>query len=165
MSDWLDSIRNRLDAARHGATFFFRDDDAGWEHERLCALLDLFLRFEVPIDIAAIPTCLTTEIAADLRSAAEQMPDLVNIHQHGLSHVNHEVDGRKSEFGPSRTRAQVLHDLESGRRRLQDLIGPRLQPIFTPPWNRCTDTTVECARDLGFRIVSRDMSAGRASIP
>ena len=37
--------------------------------------------------------------------------------------------------------------------------------VFTPPWNRCAPWTAEVLRDLGFAVLSRDVSAGRAGVP
>ncbi len=45
------------------------------------------------------------------------------------------------------------------------LLGPSVRPIFTPPWNRCTLSTAECLVELGFRVLSRDSSAGELVLP
>jgi hypothetical protein len=37
--------------------------------------------------------------------------------------------------------------------------------IFSPPWNRCAPWTGEVLRDLGFAVLSRDLSAGTAGVP
>ncbi len=34
-----------------------------------------------------------------------------------------------------------------------------LEPIFTPPWNRCTAETGECLAELGFSVLSRESRA------
>ena len=160
MSAWLDGLRLALDTAPHSIAFFFRDDDAGWDDERLFELLDLFARHSAPIDVAAIPTALTSRPAAELRARLEAGPDAVAIHQHGFAHRNHEPEGsRKCEFGITRRRALQRSDIESGKRRLADLFGPLVSPVFTPPWNRCTALTGECLLQAGFRILSRDATA------
>jgi hypothetical protein len=43
--------------------------------------------------------------------------------------------------------------------KVEALLGSALDPIFTPPWNRCTVTTGKCLRDLGFTVLSRDATA------
>jgi hypothetical protein len=159
MSAWLDELRRALDATPRPVAFFCRDDDAGWADERLFALLDLFARHALPLDVAAIPCALTPACAGELRARAAAAPNAVGIHQHGFAHLNHELDGRKCEFGAARGRALQQQDIELGRRVLADLFGLQLAPVFTPPWNRCTVVTAECLRAAGFRVLSRDVTA------
>lgn len=165
MSNWLDKLRQALDAAPRPTAFFFRDDDAGWCDDRLLELLDLFARYSMPIDVAAIPGALTSGFAAELRARIEAEPERVAIHQHGFAHRNHEPEGRrKCEFGIARGRALQQSDIEQGKRRLADLFGHRLSPIFTPPWNRCASVTGECLLRAGFRMLSRDSTAAPLNI-
>jgi hypothetical protein len=152
--DWLAPVASALDAAPAPVTWFFRDDDAGWDDSRLLALIDRFGDREVPLDLAVIPRELGPDLARELRGR----PGL-GLHQHGFAHVNHEPQGRKCEFGPSRTRAAQQHDIAAGRERLCELLGDALQPIFTPPWNRCTQDTGECLAELGFSALSREHRA------
>src|SRR5262249_51057896 len=49
----------------------------------------------------------------------------------------------------------------AGRERLRELLGDALQPIFTPPWNRCTPDTARAVLDLGFAVLSREHRAER----
>jgi peptidoglycan/xylan/chitin deacetylase (PgdA/CDA1 family) len=160
---WLEPLRRELDAAARPCTFFFRDDDAGWETERLLALVDLFAAHAVPLDLAVIPAALDRELAARLRSRREHEPRLLDFHQHGFAHVDHEPDGRPCEFGPSRAPDDQRADIEAGARRLRALLG-ETAPIFTPPWNRCTEATGRCLLDAGFRVLVRDASAARLEL-
>jgi hypothetical protein len=159
MKSWLDSLRSALDAASRPVDFFFRDDDAGWCDERLFALLDLFERHRLPMDVAAIPRAVTASLATELRARVVAAPERLAVHQHGFAHLNHEAEGRKCEFGPSRLRALQLGDIELGRRILLEEHGLRAGDIFTPPWNRCTEATGEALRAAGFRVLSRDATA------
>ncbi|MEA2246426.1 MAG: hypothetical protein QOH46_955 [Solirubrobacteraceae bacterium] len=164
MSAWLDPLREALDEAPEPVTFFFRDDDAGWRDDRLMTLLDLFAGRGVPIDVAAIPLDMTPSLARFLSARAERT-GLVGIHQHGYAHVNHEAEGRRCEFGPSRPGRAQLSDIGDGRRRLEELLGSALQPVFTPPWNRCTAETGACLVELGVAALSRDRTAGALALP
>ena len=158
MSAWLRPLRAALDAAPEPVTIFFRDDDAGWADDRLAALLDRFAAHGTPIDLAAIPADMTQPLADALVARADA-GEPVGIHQHGYAHTNHQVQGRKCEFGPARSAAQQLADIADGQRILRELLGPALQPMFTPPWNRCTEDTGASLVDLGIEALSRDRTA------
>ena len=159
MTAWLDPVCKALDESDTGIDFFFRDDDVGWANDEFRALLACFRRHAVPIDIAAIPSALTAEFAGEICALHDEAPALVGIHQHGFSHTNHEVLGRKCEFGASRTRQDQYSDIQLGKMKLEAMLGSALDSIFTPPWNRCTEITGECLRELGFRVLSRDATA------
>jgi|SRR5262245_63706 len=159
MSSWLESLRSVLDTAPSRATFFFRDDDAGWGDERLHTLLGLFERYALPLDLAVIPAALSGGLAARLATRLAAAPELLGVHQHGYSHCNHQAGGRKCEFGDARSRAEQRHDLAAGAAILRRSFGTWVDPIFTPPWNRCNAATVECLAELGFRAFSRDRGA------
>jgi hypothetical protein len=159
---WLDPVREALDRAPRAIPVFFRDDDAGWAHDRLRVLLDLFEGNALPLDLAVIPTALDERQAAELRARAGPR---LGLHQHGFAHRNHEPDGRKYEFGPSRSGAAQGRDIEAGAACLADLLGDAVQPIFTPPWNRCTVETGRCLVDHGFRVLSRESRAAPLDLP
>jgi hypothetical protein len=145
----LDSLDHRPEPVE----VFFRDDDAGWEDARLLRLADLFAAHGLPLDLAVIPAGLTPGLAATLRDRP------VGLHQHGYAHVNHQREGRKCEFGSDRSRAQQEADISAGRERLGELLDDRLDPFFTPPWNRCTRDTGEALVALGFTALSREHRA------
>jgi peptidoglycan/xylan/chitin deacetylase (PgdA/CDA1 family) len=151
MSAWLDPLRAALDATPGTVTFFFRDDDAGWRDDRLRRLLEVFDRREMPIDLAVIPCALGRTLARELGGR--------RLHQHGYAHVNHEPSGRSCEFGPARAEPAQRADIESGRRRLEALLETTVDPIFTPPWNRCTPETGRALLACGLRILSRESRA------
>jgi predicted deacetylase len=144
---------------------FFRDDDAGWEDSRLMQLLDLFERYELPIDLAAIPRALTPSLSKELNCRIDSSEARVRVHQHGYAHLNHEREGRKCEFGPARDHAAQRADIAQGKSLLQDLMDSRVDPIFTPPWNRCTAETGKCLVELGFRALSRESDAVPLATP
>jgi predicted deacetylase len=159
MVRWLDPVADALESAPHPIPVFFRDDDAGWRDDRLRALLERFDAHGLPLDVAAIPQALGRRMARELVARG------VAVHQHGLAHVNHERRGRKHEFGPSRTRELQRRDIEAGRRLLAERLGERVEPIFTPPWNRCTADTGMCLTELGFAVLSRESRALPLGIP
>lgn len=139
---------------------FFRDDDAGWDDTRLLQLLDVFAAHDAPIDLAVIPLALTESLATRLARRRHADPERLGLHQHGCRHVNHETTGRKCEFGPTRSRGEQWRDLVEGQARLEEMLG-QVDPIFTPPWNRCTEVTADCLENLGFETLSQDRTAPR----
>jgi hypothetical protein len=159
-TSWLRLVTDALDAARAPVPVFFRDDDAGWADARLFELLDRFAASSLPVDLAVIPMELHVGPAQELAARPG-----VGLHQHGLAHVNHEREGRKHEFGPSRAGAVQRSDIAAGRERLADLLGERVDPIFTPPWNRCTADTGHCLAELGFGVLSREARAAPLGVP
>jgi hypothetical protein len=159
MSWWLQPVADALDAAPEPVRCFFRDDDAGWDDDRLLALLDRFAARGLPVDVAVIPRALDAGLARELAARP------VGLHQHGLAHANHEREGRKREFGPSRGAATQRRDVEAGREQLRELLGDRVDPIFTPPWNRCTSATGHVLAELGFAALSREARAAPLGVP
>jgi hypothetical protein len=148
-----------LDALPARVDVFIRDDDAGWNDAQLLALLDVTERCGVPIDLAAIPGAMSAGLARFLRARIAAAPGLVDVHQHGSTHLNHEGEGRKCEFGVSRDAAAQRADLTRGQAQLREHFGDLLLPIFTPPWNRCTEATTALLAELGFAALSRDRGA------
>ncbi len=156
---WLQPIRQILTKKREEIRIFFRDDDAGIGHERLFSLLDIFEKYTMPLDLAAIPKAVTKDFAEKLAKRIHASNNLFSIHQHGFSHTNHELTERKCEFGISRSKPAQLRDIFKGKKILTEFFGEIVQPIFTPPWNRCSEATGEVLRELDFQILSRESKA------
>jgi len=159
IGNWLDPVRRSLDVDRGPVDLYIRDDDVGWDDERLWRLLDVIATHALPADLAVIPNELSDSLARTLLARSSSAPHSLSFHQHGFAHLNHELTGRKYEFGPSRIGWLQRRDIAEGRRRLGDLLGPSVDPIFTPPWNRCTRTTGRCLVDLEFEVLSREARA------
>ncbi|MDA0165567.1 hypothetical protein OM076_35185 [Solirubrobacter ginsenosidimutans] len=142
-----------LDETAQPVEVFFRDDDAGWEDERLLELIARFAEHGLPLDLAVIPAALDDRLAALL------LDRHAGLHQHGYAHTNHQVEGRRCEFGDARGFAAQRADIAAGQERLRALLGERVDPFFTPPWNRCTRDTGEALVELGFTLLSREHRA------
>jgi hypothetical protein len=149
----MGQLKRSLDQAATPIEIFFRDDDAGWGDARLLELIERFAAHALPLDLAVIPAELSDGLAAKL------LERHVGLHQHGYAHTNHEREGRKCEFGMSRSRDEQRADIAAGQERLRERFGDRLDPFFTPPWNRCTRATGECLVELGFTLLSREHRA------
>jgi hypothetical protein len=164
-SHWLNPLRAALDAAPATVEFFLRDDDAGWDDDRLFAMLDVVGRRRLAIDLAVIPEALGPQLARSLSQLWAQWDGRLGLHQHGFAHRNHEPQGRKCEFGPSRARDAQRRDLLEGRGLLESLLPGHIQPVFTPPWNRCERITAELLAESGYRVLSRHVGEPPASVP
>lgn len=138
--------------------FFFRADDIGVPGRNFSRMMELFLRYRLPLCLAVVPTWLTRQRWEALAPLAEKGGDLFCWHQHGWRHVNHEVQGKKQEFGPGRPVIDIRTDLAKGQQRLAAVLNHRFALFFTPPWNRCTRETMAALVSLGFEGISR--SAG-----
>ena len=162
-------IAERIDAALTTApqpvTVYFRADDIAIPEPTMHRLLETFSAHRMPLALALVPAWLTPSRWAVFQRWDADHPDLWCWHTHGWRHVNHEAVGRKSEFGPSRSQAEILDDLKRGMTRLHSLLGDRFSPIFTPPWNRCSAETLERLSSIGYRAVSRDIGAAPAPPP
>ena len=154
---WLAGVHVALDEADSPRPFFFRDDDAGWRDDRLHAVLDRFQTRGLPVDVAVIPSELTPALTRELTERVRESG--VRVHQHGYAHANHEPVGRKCEFGPARDAAAQARDIAEGQRLMREAFGPRVDAVFTPPWNRCVPTIADALVPLGFEVLSRDSTA------
>jgi len=143
---------------------FFRADDVAAPGRNFAKLMDIFRRQRVPLCLAVVPAWLTGRRWQYLKSLGAKEFSLWCWHQHGWRHVNHEIDGKKQEFGASRRRSDIKRDLMQGKRRLEDLIEAEFYPVFTPPWNRCSLSTLQLLRDLGYAAVSRSRGS-RPKVP
>jgi hypothetical protein len=47
--------------------------------------------------------------------------------------VNHEVTGKKQEFGPGRPVIDIQNDLAKGQQRMTAVLNHWFSPFFTPP--------------------------------
>jgi predicted glycosyltransferase len=135
---------------------FFRDDDIDEDEETLIRLLDLFLSHGAPLNLAVIPDLLSDATVKRLLTRELWIPESLGLIQHGWRHTNHEQEGRKCEFGISRSLADKFNDIARGKARLEEAFGPRFYPAFTPPWNRCTPDTFGLLDELGFLVLSKD---------
>jgi predicted deacetylase len=133
---------------------FFRNDDVDEDEAPLRRLVRLFVERNTPLNLGVIPGRLTAACAELLAESVGAAPELLELNQHGWRHLNHEREGRKCEFGASRTYAEQLADITQGQSRMAEAFGPNWFPVFIPPWNRCTEETRRALDHLGFRALS-----------
>ncbi|MEN8191023.1 MAG: polysaccharide deacetylase family protein, partial [Thermodesulfobacteriota bacterium] len=146
-------------------TVFFRADDIGVPGRNYLEMMELFDYYKLPICLALVPAWLTHSRFAAITDSLCQDFNRYSFHQHGYLHRNHELIGKKQEFGPSRTHEQLNSDLTRGKARLEQIAGPNFLPVFTPPWNRCSAHCLNSLASLGYVGLSRFSGASPAIPP
>jgi len=151
-------------SANHPGYVFFRDDDVAAPGKQFAQLMQLFSQLQVPLNLAIVPAWLTRVRWQSIMPPRQSAADLWCWHQHGWRHKNHEIRGKKQEFGPRRSDTAIEHDISQGRRRLENLIGDSFFPVFTPPWNRCDERTLRLLEKRGYVAVSRSQNPNRSML-
>lgn len=147
-----------LIARRQPITVFVRDDDVDLDEDSLRRLIDLFQELRAPLSLAVVPGLLTDEAGVYLRNVQRQAPGLLELHQHGWLHKNHEAGGPAAEFGPGRSFDQQLADIAAGQHRMHEVFQDAWYPAFTPPWHACTRDTLRALSALGFEAFSSSVN-------
>lgn len=129
---------------------WWRDDDAVTQSPALARLAALSARLDLPVHLAVIPA----RADASLAEAVADTPALIPL-VHGWAHESHAPRGeKKAEFGAHRPVGAMLEETERGLARLADLFGPRLRPVFVPPWNRVAPGLLPDLAAQGYRTIS-----------
>ncbi len=144
---------------------FFRADDIGIPSRRFQQLIECFQKHNLPLCLATVPVWLTEQRLKELQLLTGVNNSQWYWHQHGQVHRNFEKTGKKQEFGPARTKHEIQASLVKGKERLEQILDTDFQPVFTPPWNRCSIDTLHSLADLGFAAVSRSKGARPETIP
>lgn len=135
------------------ARLFFRNDDLGWDLAKFDRLLSIFARTDHKLNAAAIPlACLEVYDRADFNGSEKHL----QVHAHGLAHLDHEEFGKKCEFGPARDLESVRRDLRQSFEITERVFTDMFYPAFTPPWNRMLPEFIALLPTAGFQMLSRD---------
>lgn len=152
MTDWSPLTQELAEwrEATLALPFWWRDDDAVSETPALHRLAEMTADVGMPVFVAVIPA----DADASLARFVERTPHVSPL-VHGWAHRNHASPGeKKAEFGSGRRLEERIGEARSGRNRLQDLFGARLNPIFVPPWNRIGSDLLPHLPELGFTALS-----------
>lgn len=158
----LNDLKNVVEARLrtcHEIKIFFRADDIAVPSFNYDKMINLFLNYRVPLCLAVVPAWLTDQRWSAMRFYRKKAGSLFCWHMHGYRHQNHETEGKKQEFGPQRSKVDIVRDLKKGYERLLSIMGDEFTPIFTPPWNRCSRDTMEALLEIGFDSISRSNGA------
>ncbi|WP_293577325.1 polysaccharide deacetylase family protein [Phaeobacter sp.] len=129
---------------------WWRDDDAISATDQLHRLSALAERHGLPVHLAIIPKDADQTLVEALQGADMLIPVV-----HGWSHENHApASEKKAEFGAHRPVDDMLSEIEFGLRHLAQMFGPKLRPMFVPPWNRLSGELVPWLAGIGFSAVS-----------
>jgi hypothetical protein len=139
-------------------TVFVRDDDVDVEEDSLRRFIDLFGELGVPLSLGIVPGLLTGQAGVYLGNAQRQAPGLVELHQHGWLHQNHESGGPPAEFGSARGFDRQFADIAAGQRRMREVFADGCFAGFTPPWHACTKDTLRALQELGFEAFSSSVN-------
>jgi hypothetical protein len=157
-AEWPDlgAELDRWEEAGRIAPLWWRDDDAVAATPRLDRLLAV--AGGAPLALAVIPAQAESGLADRLADEGR-----VAVLQHGWSHANHAIQGKKSEYPAERPAAEIAVELAEGRARLAALFGARALPVLVPPWNRFADRFASLLPGLGIAALSQ--MAPRKSLP
>ena len=147
------------------ALIFFRADDIGIPSRQFQLLIDCFIKHRMPLCLATVPSWVTPGRFQELRHVTGANSTQWCWHQHGRLHHNFEENGKKQEFGPSRKEEEIKTSLKKGKHRLKEIMADEFQLIFTPPWNRCSGTTINSLVELKFSALSRNRGARPKTLP
>jgi uncharacterized protein DUF2334 len=135
---------------------FLRDDDVGALTPAFLGFFRLFSDRGIPVSYQIIPERFTADCAEFLRAERTRTPDLVDLGQHGLRHQM-EVGAKVvfHEFGPERSYAEQLGDIQEGRAILYERLGEAIPlKVFTPPRHRYDLNTLKAIKASGFEVLS-----------
>ena len=144
---------------------FFRADDIGIPSNQFIQLIEIFRKHQLPLCLATVPTWLTANRLSTLQQITGNSKKQWYWHQHGYVHRNFEQIGKNQEFGSVRNYSDITSSLKKGKNRLNLLLGTLNQPVFTPPWNRCSMETLQSLKKLGFKAISRSRGAKPPTSP
>ena len=121
-------------------------------------LIETFAAEQVPLHIAVIPfnpdttPILQTGAALD-RVLELQRQGILQIALHGFCHKGNTLHGEFLSLYEDEQRFR----LEKGSAFLDSVFGTHVH-IFIPPWNRYNQTTLDILANLGYNIISSELS-------
>ncbi len=144
------------------AIVIFRMDDPqpSWQFDKLRRAVNLFIEERVPVTLGVIPKVMNRSTVLEnepflsyIRELIYLHGDLIEIAQHGLTHLPLSKVGGASEFAglPLNKQEKMMKE---GKAILSSM-DPRVKiRSFIPPFDTFDNNTLEAARDLGFIVFS-----------
>jgi peptidoglycan/xylan/chitin deacetylase (PgdA/CDA1 family) len=119
----------------------------------------------VPVVYAVIPGMMDQGLIRFLRKAKEKTPHLLDIVQHGWVHANHsKIQGKKYEFGSSRSLKLQREDIQRGFKKMQQAFGDLFTPAFVPPYHGYDLRTLRILKEEIFWAFSIGKVEGKCQL-
>jgi len=137
----------------------FRYDDFRLKTDSLQdKMIEVFASEQVPLHIAVIPynqdtTPILQEGASVERVKELQRQGILQIAMHGFCHKGETFHGEFLGLNEAEQRFR----LEKGSTFLDSVFGTHVH-IFIPPWNRYNQITLDILSDLGYNIISSELT-------
>ncbi len=146
----LDQELERWSGDHRTIPVWWRDDDAVSVTPALQRLRQVSDDLNVPVHLAVIPAHAQAELGGYLNDHTNLLAVV-----HGWAHKDHAPrKEKKAEFGDHRPVDVMSASCSDGLRHLQDMFGPRLSPMFVPPWNRVSAELIKQLPACGYRAIS-----------
>lgn len=102
-----------------------------------------------------IPGKVEKELVDHTNDLKKNHPELIHINQHGFRHENHnDKDSYKYEFGENRSYKEQKEDIKKGEEIMKVKFGKNFSKIFSPPYYRYNDDTIELIKELNYEGIS-----------
>lgn len=137
----------------------FRYDDYRFEDDAFQnQMIEVFAEEQVPLHIAVIPyrqdtTAILQDGFAVERTKQLQREGILQIALHGFCHKGETFQGEFLALNETEQRFR----LEKGSALLDSVFGTHIH-IFIPPWNGYNQTTLDILADLGYNIISSELT-------
>ncbi len=129
---------------------FFRNDDVNTLDEPFTKFVEFFIDHHIPLVLAVEPANLTLEMVGYLLDVHTSYPSLIEIIQHGYSHVEHD----RGEFGGNRAYQDQLDDIYHGINIMRTSFGEAFFPAFSFPFGQYNEHTIQVLNELCYQVLS-----------
>lgn len=137
----------------------FRYDDFRLQKDSLQdEMIEMFAEENIPLHIAIIPYNQDTTPILQNGVSVERVKELqrhgiLKIALHGFCHKGETFQGEFLSLNEQEQRFR----LEMGSKLLDSIFGEHVH-IFIPPWNRYNQITLDILADLGYNIISSELT-------
>lgn len=139
----MDKIENEINEIINNFSkpklLWIRVDDVGIYSNNFSKLVNLFVKYDLPVVYAVIPSKLEQQTICLI----SKLKNFV-ISQHGYSHKNYSLE-YQCELADNRDIKKVLTEMKKGKKLLQQTFGNKFYSLLTPPFNKID---IKCAKFL-----------------
>lgn len=151
---YVSSFLKDLFSQNKKVTVHFRADDIGIFNKEQIDLLNLFIRYKVPLNLGIIPNQLQTHSTIH-RNLISDHTDIFCLCQHGYQHINHSIiENVKYEFSKYRSITEQRIELQHGKDILKTCFNSDISSVFIPPWNYSDEILLKLLADLKYSNIS-----------